>query len=100
MKRVALWSALLTLVLGSTLLAYGFAGSSAVRSDCPGTILCPITGEEICKDRCPLAEANRADCPGKIICPLTGEPVCSDQCPLVQPDDRTVAVPSCCRGRQ
>ncbi len=24
---------------------------------------------------------QRADCPGKIICPLTGELVCIDQCP-------------------
>ena len=25
--------------------------------------------------------AERADCPGKIVCPLTGELVCIDQCP-------------------
>jgi hypothetical protein len=25
---------------------------------------------------------ERPDCPGKIICPLTGEPVCKDRCPL------------------
>ena len=25
--------------------------------------------------------AERADCPGKIVCPITGELVCIDQCP-------------------
>jgi hypothetical protein len=25
---------------------------------------------------------DRIDCPGKITCPLTGEQICSDQCPL------------------
>jgi len=27
------------------------------RSDCPGTITCPLTGEEICANRCPAANA-------------------------------------------
>ena len=25
--------------------------------------------------------ATRPDCPGKIVCPLTGEIICADQCP-------------------
>lgn len=24
------------------------------RPDCPGLIVCPITGDEVCRDRCPL----------------------------------------------
>ncbi|HYE60710.1 MAG TPA: hypothetical protein VD997_01830 [Phycisphaerales bacterium] len=24
---------------------------------------------------------ERPDCPGKIVCPLTGETICADQCP-------------------
>jgi hypothetical protein len=98
MNRVVLWSALLIMVLGGAVLAYGFSQSRAVRSDCPGTIVCPITGQETCKDRCPLGDANRADCPGTILCPLTGEPVCSDRCPLTQRGERAVTVPSCCAG--
>lgn len=66
------------------------------RPDCPGKMVCPLTGELVCKDRCPLdieegpagrfccvgkLDASRADCPGRIACPLTGEPVCRDRCP-------------------
>lgn len=28
------------------------------------------------------ADSNRPDCPGKITCPLTGEQVCADRCPV------------------
>ena len=28
-----------------------------------------------------VARAQRPDCPGKIVCPLTGELVCIDRCP-------------------
>lgn len=28
-----------------------------------------------------VASAEREDCPGKIVCPITGELVCIDQCP-------------------
>ena len=30
------------------------AAALATRSDCPGTKICPVTGKEICADRCPL----------------------------------------------
>lgn len=45
--------------------------------------------------------ADRPDCPGKIVCPLTGEPVCRDRCPL-NGGERTAAQdsPSCCRGEK
>ena len=26
--------------------------------------------------------SERASCPGKVVCPLTGEPVCIDLCPV------------------
>ena len=29
-----------------------------------------------------MTTAERADCPGKITCPLTGDPVCLDRCPV------------------
>lgn len=35
------------------------------RPDCPGKIVCPLTGELVCKDRCPLnaASAKEASAP-------------------------------------
>ncbi|GJQ27680.1 MAG: hypothetical protein HBSAPP02_27120 [Phycisphaerae bacterium] len=43
--------------------------------------------------------ADRPDCPGKIVCPLTGEEVCRDRCPLNKSERTAVkAAPSCCRG--
>ena len=87
------------LLLGATVAAFGFSRSTE-RADCPGKVICPLSGDEVCKDQCPLIDANRADCPGKIECPLTGELVCRDKCPLgtsAQPDaDR----PPCCRGKK
>jgi hypothetical protein len=32
--------------------------SSEERDDCPGKIVCPLTGQLICKDRCPLGVAE------------------------------------------
>ncbi len=69
--------------------AAAFWAKDPVRSDCPGKVLCPLTGEEVCVDRCPLL--RREDCPGRVVCPLTGEEVCVDRCPLLA-GNRT----SCC----
>ncbi len=43
--------------------------------------------------------STRADCPGKVVCPLTGEPVCKDRCPLneAQKEDKPI-LPSCCQS--
>ena len=45
---------------------------------------------------------ERPDCPGKIICPLTGELVCKDRCPLGADTEankeETPELPACCRG--
>lgn len=54
----------------------------AERTDGPGKITCPQTGEIICRDTCPTVDPNRADCSGRIVCPLTGKLVCQDRCPL------------------
>lgn len=41
---------------------------------------------------------DRADCPGKIVCPLTGELVCKDRCPLGKPqNEEQTLLPDCCR---
>ncbi len=81
----------------------------ADRPDCPGKMVCPLTGELICKDRCSAKDASRPDCPGQIICPLTGKLVCKDRCPLGNKEAETaktvktartmVKKPSCCQDR-
>lgn len=52
MTRVVLWTALAVSLLVGGLFAVAVSDSG--RSDCPGKIICPLTGEEICKVRCPL----------------------------------------------
>jgi hypothetical protein len=47
-------------------------------------------------------KAERENCPGKIVCPITGDLICADQCPAEAA--KTVAlpvadVPSCCAGK-
>lgn len=96
----------LLLTLAAVAMLGGAAYSTSLvttgeRSDCPGKIICPIDGEKVCKDRCPLLDPNRNDCPGKIEYPLTGELVCRDECPI---DATTQAkedeiVRSCCRQK-
>ncbi len=48
-----------------------------------------------------VASLERADCPGKIVCPITGELVCIDECPAgtgAKPDVALAASQpkSCC----
>ncbi len=96
MRRFAFLALLLAVVVGGSIVAYGYASGERARSDCPGKVVCPLTGELVCKDACPLLDPDRSDCPGMIECPLTGELVCRDECPLVTAeagDDR----PSCCQ---
>jgi len=47
-----------------------------------------------------LSSPTRTDCPGKIVCPLTGELVCRDGCPLGEQAgaEATPAAPACCRA--
>lgn len=83
--------------------AAGFAAYSAASAGgCPGVITCPLTGEKICKDECPMVDTQRADCPGKIECPIDGEPVCADRCPVDEPAEEQArpdkAARSCCEG--
>lgn len=94
--------------LGILSLALLFLGVTAVaselnrstqRADCPGKVICPLSGEEICKDQCPLIDSSRPDCPGKIECALTGELVCRDRCPLGSNADASATAtesPACC----
>ena len=70
------------------------------RSDCPGKITCPQTGEIICRDKCPTIDPNRSDCPGRIVCPLTGKLVCKDRCQArksaTTAEVKQPNVPPCC----
>ena len=52
------------------------AKTGAERPDCPGKIVCPQTGEQICRDKCPTADATRADCPGRIVGQYLGSDIC------------------------
>jgi hypothetical protein len=79
------------------------ARADAERADCPGKIVCPQTGELICRDRCPTIDPDRSDCPGRIVCPQTGELVCKDRCPLgAKATDKPEAndKPACCSTKQ
>ncbi len=98
MTRRGLWIGAVVLFLGGIALAGGLVSRSAARSDCPGKVVCPLTGEEVCRDRCPLIDPQRPDCPGKIACPLTGEPVCRDRCPLGPDSANSETSPRCCQG--
>jgi hypothetical protein len=87
MKNLALSLLFAVVALVGLLAAYPLAGGTkGERSDCPGKVVCPLTGEEVCKDQCLLAVKqavrSRADCPGQVECPLTGELVCRDKCPV------------------
>lgn len=46
-------------------------------------------------------KAEREDCPGTIVCPLTGELVCADECPIKSGEMTAAPVaeaPACCAG--
>lgn len=96
-----IWLRRLLVVVGVlTLGGLGLAAASSERADCPGKIVCPLTGKLVCKDQCPARDASRPDCPGQIVCPLTGKLVCKDRCPAnhqnVNGGD-PASVPPCCK---
>lgn len=95
MKKLAVVLCLVAIAAGG-LVTYSLAFASSEASTCPGKVVCSITGDEVCKEECPLVDAKRADCPGKVECPLSGELVCSDKCPLgLEP---AVSKPTYCLG--
>lgn len=96
MKKLAIVLSLVAIALGG-LAAYPFAFASG-STPCPGKIVCPLTGDEVCKDQCPLIDTQRSDCPGKIECPLTGELVCRDRCPIARSTKAETAKPNCCQA--
>jgi hypothetical protein len=77
---------------------FGLVSARWERTDCPGKITCPLTGEVICRDQCPRVDADRGDCPGRIECPDTGELACVDRCTASEETSSRVA--SCCSTRE
>ena len=89
MKKLALTSLFGLVALVGLAAAYPLAsasGSKNTRSDCPGKVTCPLTGEEVCKDRCPLA-AKKTDA-AKLT--DTKETLASEEAEL----------PACCRNKK
>lgn len=89
------------LVAASSVGAIGLVSQHTTRTDCPGKIECPLTGELVCRDQCPSIDPERADCPGRIECPINGELVCKDRCPAQESAKQAGAVstvPTCCKG--
>lgn len=94
MRKTYLLLATGALALASVAAVAAWRPAHAERADCPGKIVCPLTGELVCRDQCPARDPNRPDCPGRIKCPQTGELVCIDRCPVKPAEDET---PACCR---
>jgi hypothetical protein len=70
-KKSIAWAVLTLAAAGTGVGAYAVAGSGkATRSDCPDTIVCPVTGETVCRDRCPL-NGDPRDTPS--VSPCCGE---------------------------
>lgn len=64
MQKKALGLALAMLTLAGAVFAYR-AAFTPERAECPGKITCPLTGDVICADRCPVSAdaAAHADVP-------------------------------------
>lgn len=58
-----------------------------------GAIAASGTNSDVLKD------PSRADCPGLIECPLRGEMICADECPLNNGDKADGDVPPCCKDK-
>ncbi len=103
MMTKLLWSVALLIPVGISAAAVGYShDTTETKNTCPGKVECPLTGEDVCKDKCPLIDTDRTDCPGKVKCPLTGELVCQDKCPLNadQANSKTAFdLPPCCQKK-
>lgn len=100
-STLALTASAVTLLAVAAFGAMRLAAVSPDRPDCPGKIVCPLTGQLVCRDQCPTVDPDRPDCPGRIECPQTGELVCVDRCPLgAKGSNGGETIPPCCRGRK
>lgn len=79
-RRVLLGS---VLGLGATALALGAMALSQTatdRPDCPGKIVCPLTGELVCKDRCPLGASAEKSARTTETATITEQKNCCGNC--------------------
>lgn len=61
MRKAVIMSAVAGIAaVGAGVAAYNSASTRSERPDCPGKIICPITGELVCIDRCPAQEQSAA----------------------------------------
>ena len=58
----------LLFAIGAGVTAFATASARSERSDCPGRIVCPLTGELVCKDRCPVHNAESAETVVSLAC--------------------------------
>ena len=99
-KFLAIAAVIGLLGAGTGWLAMGApVAADTTRPDCPGKIVCPLTGDQVCADQCPVAQPQRNDRPGKVDCPIKGEPICADRCPAdrARSAQPTTGPPPCCR---
>ncbi len=56
-RNIVIWT---TLALGAAVAAGATTldQARAARADCPGKVVCPLSGELVCRDRCPLDAAD------------------------------------------
>lgn len=98
MKRILLSLSAFVVLAMVVVMASGAVGVQ--RDDCPGKVVCPLTGEQVCKDLCPLIDVARDDCPGQIECPIDGQRVCVDRCPLGKSGASTTEPEGSCCGKK
>lgn len=90
MKKSIVRAVVAVVVAGTGIGAYAVAGSGvAARADCPGVIVCPLTGEPVCGDRCPLHGESR-DAP-------SASPCRSESEGAANPDTKPAVKEGCCR---
>lgn len=59
-------SVLALAILGvATLGAVKLGAANTGRADCPGQIVCPLTGKLVCRDRCPIGDTATATADAK-----------------------------------
>lgn len=62
-RRMIMATAVTGVVTAGAAAAYMSSNRRAQREDCPGKIICPITGDLICADECPAETAKAVSLP-------------------------------------
>jgi len=88
-KTSIAWTMTMLAAAGTAVGAYALAkGGNATRADCPGTIVCPLTGEAVCRDECPLTDGARDASPVS--------PCCGGSVDATTPHAKPAAKKGCC----